>query len=449
MYRDLTTGSLNRNILRLAFPAIGMMVFQSAFELIDIFWIGKLGHHSIAAISVSSFILWGIMSIGSIIATGQTSIIARRIGEKNFESSVDVFRTSAVLCAVLSVLFILTGLWVIPLLFRFMTSDSLVSSQGVTYTSIMIISSFFLFFYQVLGNTFNAIGNNIVFFKILITSLIINIILDPILIFGWFFFPEMGIRGAALATVISRISGCVMAYRVLNLNFLSRYRASGLRRPLSYYSEIIKKILKIGFPPSINGFLFSSIYIFISSILSRFGTEAIASMGLVHKVESMTYFIFFGFSQATMSMVGQNLGAGQPRKARESVRHSVILANAGAYTTGTLLFLFAPWVFSLFTDNMLVISYCTVYIRILYMVLFFHSLEIILSGAFQGSGNTLPVLLINTPITALRIPIAYLLAVLLDYRVIGVWIAIHITTMLKGLVLYIPYKKQKWPDRNI
>jgi len=233
MYRDLTTGSLNRNILRLAFPAIGMMVFQSAFELIDIFWIGKLGHHSIAAISVSSFILWGIMSIGSIIATGQTSIIARRIGEKNFESSVDVFRTSAVLCAVLSVLFILTGLWVIPLLFRFMTSDSLVSSQGVTYTSIMIISSFFLFFYQVLGNTFNAIGNNIVFFKILITSLIINIILDPILIFGWFFFPEMGIRGAALATVISRISGCVMAYRVLNLNFLSRYRASGLRRPLS------------------------------------------------------------------------------------------------------------------------------------------------------------------------------------------------------------------------
>ncbi len=449
MYKDLTAGSIYKNILMLAFPAIGMMVFQSAFELIDIFWIGKLGHHSIAAISASSFLLWGIISIGSIIATGQTSIIARRIGEKNFESSIDVFKTSVLLCVLLSILFIGSSFFIISRVFSFMTDDPVVIEQGITYTSTMITGSFFLFFFQVLGNTFNAIGNNIIFFKILITSLIINIILDPILIFGWFFFPEMGIKGAAVATVISRIAGCLIAYALLKLRFINRYQDKYGIKPLSYYFDIIRKTLKIGFPPSINGFLFSSIYVFIASIISRFGTEAIASMGLVHKVESMTYFIFFGFSQATMSMVGQNLGAKQPGKARESVRNSIVLANAGAYTTGTVLFLFAPWIFSLFTDNMLVIDYCTIYIRILFFVLFFHSLEIIISGAFQGSGNTLPVLLINTPITALRIPIAYVLAVVFDYRVLGVWIAIHITTLLKGLIIYIPYKRKKWYDRNI
>lgn len=448
MYKDLTIGSLNRNILRLAFPAIGMMIFQSTFELIDIFWIGRLGHHSIAAISISSFMLWGMMAIGSIISTGQTSIIARRIGEKDFQSSIDTFRTSVVLCAILSILFIAAGLFIIPHLFSFMTDDPLVICQGLTYTSTMIISSFFLFLFMVMGNTFNAIGNNIDFFKILISSLIINIILDPILIFGWFFFPEMGIKGAASATVISRIAGCLMSYILLKYRFINKYKIDGIKHSLKYYLQIAKKILMIGFPPSINGFLFSTIYIFITNIISNFGTEAIASMGLVHKVESMTYFIYFGFSQATMSMVGQNLGAKQTEKARESVRQSVILANLGGYFTGTFLFIFAPWVFSLFTENPLVIHYCTIYIRILYFVLFFHSLEIILSGAFQGIGFTLPVLLINTPITALRIPIAFILAIVFDMQVIGVWIAIHITTLLKGIILYIPYKRYKW-DRNI
>lgn len=449
MYRDLTSGLLYRNILRLAFPAIGMMVFQSTFELIDIFWIGKLGHQSIAAISVSSFILWGIMSIGSIISTGQTAIIARRIGEKDFPSSIDTLKTSVFLCAVLSILFILAGIPVLSAIFNFMTEDSTVIEQGLIYTRIMVISSFFLFLFMVIGNTFNAIGNNIVFFKVLISSLIINIVLDPILIFGWFFFPEMGIQGAAAATAISRIAGCSIGLFILRDRFISKYQQNTGRKPFSYYAGIALKTIKIGSPPSINGFLFSMIYIFIANIISRFGTEAIASMGLVHKVESMTYFIYFGFSQATMSMVGQNLGAKQTEKARKSVTQSLLLANTGAYITGTMLFLFGPQIFALFTDNSLVIEYSSIYIRILYFVLLFHSLEIILSGAFQGSGWTLPVLLINTPITALRIPIAYTLAVFFDHGVLGVWLAIHFTTLLKGLILYIPYKKSKWYERSI
>jgi len=329
-----------------------------------------------------------------------------------------------------------------------MSRDTYVQRQGIAYTSQLMMGSFFLFLFMILGAAFNAIGNNRVFLYILAFSLALNMLLDPVLIFGWFGLPRFGVTGAAMATVISRILGCLVGYLVLQKGFPKGKKHSERLR-LSFACRNTWQILRIGTPASLNGFLFSIIYIFLTHIIASFGTEPMAALGLVHKTESLTFFVFVGFSQAASAMVGQNLGAGQPQTARDSVKKSLKLANILVLLIGTGLFFFSPQLYGLFTDNPQVVAYSVLYMRLLFFVLVFHSLEVILGGALRGAGYTLPILFIYTPLTALRIPLAYWLGIGLGLGVLGIWLAIHVTTMLKGVIMLAWFAKRRWYEQRI
>lgn len=429
-------------ILNLALPAVMQTIVRSLFVIVDAFWVGKLGKLPLAALTTATFLIWGFLALGEMIATGTNSLIAQSTGAKNAELERRISTYNLINTFFFSVAL---SLVLIPFLPYFNMLMSIGEEQSVLsneYLTTLLLGFPGIMLLSTTTAIFRGSGDTKTPMYLLIFAVVLNFILAPVFIFGFSVIPAMNMTGAALSTIVAYTVAFIAGYYILKKRNLvcglGKYRID---------KAIICETFRIGLPIAINGIGFSLIYVFISRFVSDYGTTAFAALGIGHRSESLAYQITVGFSLASSILVGQNIGAGNPDRAERLAFKILGYASVVMAVYGILLFVFSREVAMFFITDPEVVDTASIYNKIAASVQIFSAAEVILSGAFSGAGDSLPPAVVGLPLNALRIPLAFLFGMF--WGINGIWIAICATVVLKGVIITIWFRLGRWKSRRL
>jgi putative MATE family efflux protein len=440
--RDWTQGPILANVFALAWPSVLSMVLMTAFSITDAFFLGRLGTVPLAAAISAIFIVWMIYSILQIVTMGITAMVSRAVGEKRPEHAGYVGNQALWFGLGLAVVLTFVGYYVAPAFFRIMGTDAEVTSAGIAYLRIMFIGSTPLLLKEVFGAIFQASGDTRRPLVVTSIAVVLNVILDPLLIFGLGGFPRLETAGAAVATIT--------AYALSAALYIGFIRAGKLHIPLRLRPpakldfHLFWRMVRIGLPPSVGDIVFCTVYLFINEIVAGYGAFAIAALGIGNRLESVNYMISHGFGTAAATLVGQNLGAGQPRRAERSAWYTVGIVLIWTAAVGGCFILFREPLGRIFLTDLDSQRALHQYLILLGSTQIFMGAEIVLYFAFTGAGNTLPPTFISIPGAVVRIPIAYLIGEVLGFGLSGVWWAITLTMVARGLAMAFWFRLNRW-----
>ena len=425
----LTVGPLRPVVLKLAAPAVAMMACHFSFNLIDSVWVGRLiGPAALAAVSTAGFYVWVALSLGEMVEIGLIAVAARRHGEGDPERAARAAAAAVLYAVVAGAVVSLVGLAIMDSLFRLMTVPAEVAQLGHTYLATWLLGAPLVFGFFAIEATFRAAGDTRTPFRMLAGSVLVSIVLDPLLI------PRLGVEGAALASVMVRGGGFLLGIVIALRRGLIRIAAPDWRA--------LPTIIRIGAPLSLAGVLLSGIYMLLTRFTSRFGTPALAALGVGHKMEGLGFIAISGFSLAASALVGQNLGAGQEARAREAVRLTVQYCLVVTVTTAIAFLAIPKTLVTLFTSDPGVIADGALYLRVIAFAQIGQSFELILEGALAGAGYTFWPQVVSTSLTALRIPLAAWWVGLVG--LLGIWLALSVTAILRGVAMIVFWRSGRW-----
>lgn len=429
---DLLEGPIAGTLARLAFPIMGTSLIQMGYNLVDMIWIGRLGSSAVAAVGAAGMFMWLANGVTTIPRIGGQVTVGQSLGAGKQEEAAEYARGALRMGAFLGVLYgIISVLLNRQLIEFFQLNSPQVVWDARVYLIIVCGLVVFSFLDQVLGGILAAMGNTVTTFRVTTIGLLINLVLDPVLIFGIGPIPRLEVAGAAAATVLAQMIVFVLYLKAVwkepvifrNLHLFVRTK-----------KEYIKEIVKIGFPPAIQDSLFSAISMVIARLISGWGDAAVAVQKVGSQIESISWMMAGGFSTAINAFIAQNYGAGKKERIRRGYRTAmVIMAVWGAFTS-FLLLVFPEFFFRIFITEAEVIPMGVEYLRIIGISEIFMCLEGAATGAFQGMGKTVPPSVTGVVLNTLRIPTAILLsATALELN--GVWWALSLSCVLKGTVL--------------
>ncbi|MBI3018329.1 MAG: MATE family efflux transporter [Deltaproteobacteria bacterium] len=431
--------SLNKQILRLAWPVIWGQLGMLAFDLVDVFWIAKLGTETVAGVAAAAFLDWAVYSFMGITTIGCATLVSQAVGAQNQKEAYDVSRESFHLGLLVS-LFLLFVLWFgASSIFHWMGLDSKAHAAALAYYQVLILGTPVFFAFILTGQIFNAYGDTKTSNLILTGAIGLNALLDPFFIFGWGSFPKWGAFGAAFATLISFAVG--MGVR---LYFL---RKKGYVDSLATYGKLSQayfyRILSIGIPTASARVIWSLVYPLLSTLITPFGMSAMAALTMAHRIEGFAYCTAYGFSVAVSTLVGQNIGRKDSQAAREVAYQGKRLITF-ILLPMSLVFLSVPeLLISFVSSDPEVISHGASYLRIIGLLEVFLGWEMVFEGGFNGVGETRPYMLISVPLTLGRYPLAYFLVNALGGGIHSIWWAISLSTLSKGICLNLAFEKLK------
>jgi len=429
--RDLTRGSISRLTIKLALPGVLSLLGITANNFIDGIWVGQIGPKALAAIAPAAFLIWIIYSLVDIMPIGLVAIISRYYGEKRIDKAGEVSQKINQLIIFVSFVFLLLGIFFSKYVIQMIGVSDEVVRLGTIYLKIIVFEFPALFIGEATFSIFRALGDTTTPMKFTLTSIGCNMILDPILIFGIGPFPEMGIAGAALATVLS--------YFIAFIWIIIEIRKGKL--PFKIFSS---KILAIDLK-----LVFSLVYLILSRVAAPFGDFVVASFRVGQLIESVSFMVCFGFGQATASMVGQNLGAKSIDRAEKSAWTAQGMITAFTLAISFVLFFLAEPITRLFTEDIPTLTAAVLYLKIIALSQVFVGFEIVLEGAFSGAGDTFPPMIVSIVGTALRIPLAIFLVGPMGLGYPGIYWALTISTFIKGIVIAIWFKLGRWKTKQV
>ena len=442
MRPKLTEGNVTKNIIHLAWPMVVSFLLHVGFNIIDTIYIGRYSALALAAISIVFPVIFLIIALAAGTGIGVNSYVSRLIGAKKIGKARDVAKHGLMLAVFMWIFFLIGGLLFSEMLFEFLGAEGEILSMSLQYAHTIFVGSFLMFFAFISNSILRGEGDTKTPMKVMALASIVNVILDPLLIFGIWIFPELGIFGAALATVISRSIGAMV---------LLRYIFSGkgllkldLRFP-KFRWKIIQEIFRVGIPASLAESVMSLGSFFMMKIVSFFGPFAIATFGLIVRLDSVAILPAIGIGAAIITIVGQNVGARKFRRAEESAWKASFMAAGFMESVGIVFFLFPEQVIRIFNDHPDIVSFGSSYLRIVALAYGFIGLSIVLSSAFQGAGKGYPAMMITAiRLFILSIPLSVLFAFGLDFGLDGVWIGIMLSTVVASVVAMVWFKKGTW-----
>jgi len=427
--RDLTTGSLSKNIWYLALPMITGHILQVTFNLVDMFWVGRLGPVALAAVAMSGVVMMILITLIVGINIGTLALVSRFVGAQDRDSAEDVAMQSLILGFLVAAVLGLIGYMLTPAMLKLLGARPDVLSSGSEYLRIIFSGVAFVFFMFTISAILRGAGDPVTPTVILAISTVINIILDPLLIFG-IGVPRMGIAGAALATVISFCIGGIIGFEVL-LKGRSHIHLKLNKFKIDF--EIIRRIVKIGIPASAQMTMRGFMGAVLMTIVASFGTFAIAAYGVGLRLTMIVMMPGFGFAMAAATMVGQNLGAGEPKRAEKSAWLATAYYFIFMVIFTAVFIIFAPTLISIFNKTPQVIKLGTNFLRITAWSFLFIPFGLILGRALMGAGDTIPPMVITgISLWLFQIPAAYILSKPMGFGLPGVWYAILSASMLQA-----------------
>jgi putative MATE family efflux protein len=446
-YRDLTKGSLLKNLCTLAFPMIVANILQNAFSVVDMIFVGRLGPVAVAAVSLSGLVMmvaWTLL-IGVAISTVAT--VARFFGAKDLEQANAAAVQSLILGGAISVLLILFGVLLDEPVLRAMGASAELIEPARAYFRIVFVGSFTLIFMYLSGAILRGAGDAKTPMAILMVATIFNIALDPLLIFGPWFFPRLEVRGAAYATVIGQGIAMMLGLWVL----VRGYSRIHIQTPcVRLRPQLMKRMVLIAIPGTFQGGLRSLAHLGLMKIVALYGTLAVAAFGIGLRINLLVMMVGWAIGGAASTLVGQNLGAQKPDRAEKSAWLTALIFCGFMILAGGTFFVFADPVISLFNDNPGVIKTGHAYIRILTLSYPFLGLSMICAMSFNGAGDThTPALIVGVTFIALMIPLALILPRFTIPETSGIWWAMTISITLQGIIMALAFSRGHWKNRRI
>jgi putative MATE family efflux protein len=431
----LTVGPLRPVILKLAAPAVAMMACHFCFNLIDAVWVGRLiGPAALAAVSTAGFYVWVLLSLGEMVEVGLIAVAARRHGEGRPEAAARAAGAAVLYALAAGTVVSLLGVAITRELFRLMAVPGDVATLGHAYLETWLLGGPLVFGFFAIEATFRASGDTRTPFRILMASVLLSIGLDPLLIAGVGPLPRLGVEGAALASVMVRGGGFLIGIGLA-------WRRGLIRLDAPEWSAI-PTVLRVGAPLSFAGVLLSVVYMWLTRYTSRFGTAALAALGVGHKVEGLGFIAISGCALAAAALVGQNLGAGQEDRARQAVRMTVGYCLAVTTTTAVAFLAVPRLLVALFTSDPAVIADGSLYLRVIAFAQIGQTFEIILEGALAGAGYTLWPQVTSTTLTLLRVPLGAWWSGAIG--LLGIWLALSVTAIARGIAMTLFWLGGAW-----
>lgn len=451
---NLLEGNLVKNIVRLGYPmALGSLA-QMLYNLADTFWLGKLGKEALSAPTIAFNIIFFLIAIGLGFSVSGTSLVSQYIGAKKNENANLAAGNLLGMLVGLSVIFSACGLLLGEPLLKLLKTPADAYGHTISYYRIVMAGmplSFPIFVYQ---SAMNGYGDTLSPLKISLFTAGINLILDPMLIFGWWGFPELGVKGAAIATVFTRGLASSLGLYL----FFSGKKGIHLKwRHLKPDIKIIKLVLKIGVPSAV-GFSGSAVgFIVLMGFVNMFGSAVISAYGIAMRVVHLFMLPAMGISAAVTAIVGQNLGAGNIQRAKDTVGKGLLLMISIIALPTLLTAIFGKEVAMVFIPGDPVVHNIS---RIMFYItppsLIFFGITTVLEGAFQGGGHTVPVM-VNaiTRLWIFRIPLVYFLSFVVwngpdDIDAcVGIWWGMTVSNMLSFFLIFTWYVKGTWTKARI
>lgn len=439
---DYTSGSINRAIFLLAVPMIAEMIMESLFAVVDVFFVSKVSVNAVATVGLTESVLFIIYSIAVGFSMAVTAFVARRVGEKEFKRAGDAAFQAIFLAIVVSVILGLAGFIYAEDVLRLMGGEEALISEGAGYAQIMYAGNMSIILLFLINAIFRGAGDPSIAMRSLWIANGLNIILDPLLIFGIGFFPEMGVMGAAVATTLGRSIGVLyQLYHLLSGSSVVRITMDNIVLRVKTIVEMIK--VSAG---GISQFLIESAsWIFLVRVISTFGSEALAGYTIAFRVIVFTLLPSWGMANAAATLVGQNLGAKQPERAATSVWRTAKYNALFLVTVSLIFFLFAQPILSFFTDEPEVKRIGISALEIICLGYIFFSYGMVISQAFNGAGDTRTPMWISLVVFwFIQIPLAYWLSIELNWQSNGVFYSIAIAHSLYATVSILLFRKGKW-----
>jgi putative MATE family efflux protein len=440
-HNDLTTGSIWNNLLKLSIPIMLANLLQTFYNLTDTFWLGKLtnGKDMVAVVGMSFPLIFFISSFGIGFSIAGTSLSSQYKGAGQIDQIKKIFAQYIILLFTFSIIFLFGSIYLIDEILSLINTPEHIMSDASLYLSYILPGMIFMFIGMLYQSFSHGFGDTISPMKIQLVSVGLNVLLDPVLIFGIGFIPSMGVRGAAIATLFSRFVAAILAIIFI---FRRLHQIVPKFRDIKPDKEVMKTIIKVSLPSSIGMSMTSFGFVFLQGFVNSYDTVIMSAHTIGNRVTSLFMMPAMGLSQALASVVGQCLGAKKIDRAKKSIKATFIAITAFLTPIYIVIFIFGGYFIQFFVNDPDVISKGIRMFKILSVASFSFSIIHIYMGIFNGSGYTKYTMMFNTArLWLFRIPLVYILSGrFLDYSIFAA--DNFLRTSLEYLAL--PLKEHPW-----
>jgi len=440
--QDFTQGSLRRAIFLLSIPMVLEMLMESIFAIVDIFFVSRLGADAVATVGLTESLLTIVYSLGVGFAMGATALVSRRIGEKDPEAAATSGFQAILIGVVLSVPLAIAGIFYAGDLLELMGASPALTESYSGYLRIMLGSNVVIMLLFINNAIFRSAGDAVIAMRVLWFANILNIILDPLLIFGIGPFPALGIEGAAIATVIGR--GLAVIYQFYLL-FRGSARIVIRKSNFRVMPIVMARLVRLS-SGNIGQYLIATAsWIGMVRIISEFGSEVLAGYTIAIRIIVFALLPTLGISNAAATLVGQNLGAGKPDRAEKSVWGTGKINLVVLGMIGLMLVAIPDFFIGMFISDPAVLKSGSACLRIIASGFLFYGFGMVLVNSFNGAGDTMTPLWINLfCFWVVEIPLAYFLAITSGVGENGVYYAILIAESLMTITAFVIFRRGKW-----
>jgi putative MATE family efflux protein len=444
---DYTKIPLRRAVFLLAVPMVLELVLESTFAVVDIYFVGKLGSSAVATVGLTETMLFLLYAIGMGLAMAVTAVVARRIGEGERAAAAVTAVQAIWLAVIASVPFAIAGIVFAQDLLRLMGADAWTLENGYPYMQWALGSNAVIMLLFTINAIFRGAGDAAAAMRVLWVANGLNIVLDPILIFGFGPVPALGVEGAAIATTIGRGAGVALQLWIL---FRGSQHLAVLRSQIVWHAPTLWNIVRTSLGGIGQMIVGMTAWIFLMRILASIGSEAVAGATIAIRIMMFTLMPAWGMSNAAATLVGQNLGAREPDRAEASVWRTGLYNMVYLVAISILYFSLPRELMGIFSGDPAVIAIGAEWLRILSYSLFVYGWWMVSVQAFNGAGDTVTPTWINAVFFWLiQIPLSWLLAVGLDWQHSGVFWGVFISETSVGLFTLWLFTRGKWKTAQV
>lgn len=446
--KDYTEGNIREAIVLLAIPMILELSLESVFAVVDMFFVGKLGENAIAVVGYTESVITLIYSVAIGLSTAATAVIARRVGEKRPEEASRSAMQALMISGVVTVILSITGVVMAPEILGFMGATPEVISQGQGFTAIMFGSSGVIVFLFLINGIFRGAGNAALAMKSLWIASIINIILDPVMIYGIGHWNGLGLEGAAIATCIGRGTGVgYQLFHMIKGSGIIKIKASDFVPD----RKIILSMISLAWPATFQFIIASGSWIVLTKLVAETGGTS-ASAGYQIAIRNVVFFILpaWGFSNAAATLTGQNLGAKKIERVFQSVKLAAQYNSVFMFFVTMIFLIFPAQIISIFSSETEVIGFGARALRIIGGGFIFYGIGMVMIQSLNGAGDTRTPTWINfVGFWLIQIPLAYFLTTVAGVGIDGAFIAVPVAESLIAAAAWYYFRLGKWKDIKV
>jgi putative MATE family efflux protein len=445
--RDMTRGPLTRNLLAVAWPIMLSFLLQTLYNLADAFWLGKLGKTALTAPVITMHVVFVGMALAMGLGMAGTTLVSQYRGAGRLKDMSRAGGQTLVILCIVGTGLSIVGLALSHHLLRLLQTPHDAFHQTLVYMRWIMMGIPLMFVFFVYQGIHTGMGDTIGPLHLSVISVSLNVVLDPILIFGIGPLPRMGVAGAAIATCVARALASGIGLHRL---FVGDRGFKLHRGDLRWDRLMAGRIFRIGIPVALGQMGTALGFTFLIGIVNRFGSAVTAAFGIGNRIIMMANVPAMGLSQANATAVGQNLGADRPERAARSVRNSVFLTGGILLPITTCMFFFGAAISKLFIADPEVVQYGHDLFRIISPSVLAFGFVLVMLGSFRGSGHTMPVMVLNMGrLWMIRIPAAYLLALVAGMGPTGLWLGMFLSNTITALAAIAWFSTGSWKRKAI